>query len=186
MIAGQLKHARAMAAVIAPTVNSYKRLVPGYEAPIYVGWAQINRSAMIRIPRSNTGIDTAARAELRCPDPSSNPYLAFSAMIAATMDGIENDLPLPKPLNSINVYDLTPEEKIQLGITQLPGSLLEALGELDKDDVIKDALGEEIYEAFCRAKMSEWEEYRMQVMDWEIEKVSRNSLKQKKMPAKRH
>ena len=170
LIAGQLKHARALSAVIAPTVNSYKRLVPGYEAPVYVGWAQLNRSALIRIPRYNEGMTGAARCELRCPDPSSNPYLAFTAMIAAAMDGIENGLTPPKPLNSINVYELTPEEKIQLGITQLPGSLLEALGELDKDDIIKDALGEELYEAFRRAKLSEWEEYRMQVMDWEIEK----------------
>ena len=170
MIGGQLKHARALSAVIAPTINSYKRLVPGYEAPVYVGWAQLNRSALIRIPRYNDGMTSAVRCELRCPDPSSNPYLAFAAMIASTMDGIENGLAAPKPLNSINVYDLTPEEKIQLGITQLPGSLLEALGELDKDEVVKDALGADIYETFRRAKLAEWDEYRMQVMDWEIDK----------------
>jgi len=170
LIAGQLKHARALSAIIAPTVNSYKRLVPGYEAPVYVGWAQLNRSALIRIPRHNEGMTQAARCELRCPDPSSNPYLAFTAMIAAAMDGIENGLKPPKPLNRINVYELTPEEKIQLGITQLPGSLKEALAELDKDEVIKDALGSEIYEVFRRAKLSEWEDYRIKVMDWEIEK----------------
>lgn len=170
LIGGQLKHARALSAVIAPTINSYKRLVPGYEAPVYVGWAQLNRSALIRIPRCNEGMTQAVRCELRCPDPSSNPYLAFSAMIAAAMDGIENGLVPPKPLNSINVYELTPEEKIQLGITQLPGSLLEALDELDKDPVIKEALGKDLYEVFRRAKLSEWDEYRMQVMDWEIEK----------------
>ena len=137
---------------------------------MYVGWAQLNRSALIRIPRYNEGMTQAARCELRCPDPSSNPYLAFTAMIAAAMDGIDNELVPPKPLNSINVYELTPEEKIQLGITQLPGSLLEALEELDKDTVIKDALGEELYEVFRRAKLAEWDEYRIQVMDWEIEK----------------
>lgn len=170
MIGGQLKHARALSAVIAPTVNSYKRLVPGYEAPVYVGWAQLNRSALIRIPRYNEGMTSAVRCELRCPDPSSNPYLAFAAMIATTLDGIENKLEAPKPLNSINVYDLTPEEKIQLGIAQLPGSLKEALDELEKDEVVKDALGAETYEVFRRAKLAEWEDYRIKVMDWEIEK----------------
>ncbi len=135
-----------------------------------MGWAQLNRSALIRIPRYNDGMTSAVRCELRCPDPSSNPYLAFAAMIATTMDGIENELTPPKPLNSINVYDLTPEEKIQLGITQLPGSLLEALEELDKDEVVKEALGADIYDTFRRAKLAEWDEYRMQVMDWEIDK----------------
>lgn len=175
LIAGQLKHARAMSAVIAPTINSYKRLVPGYEAPVYVGWAQLNRSALIRIPRYNPGMTQAARCELRCPDPSCNPYLAITTMIAAAMDGIENALVPPKPLNSINVYELTPEEKVQLGITQLPGSLLEALEELDKDVILKDALGPDLYEVFRRAKLAEWDEYRMQVMDWEIEKYLETS-----------
>lgn len=169
-IAGQLKHARALSAVVAPTVNSYKRLVPGYEAPVYVGWAQINRSALIRIPRYTEGRDKSMRAELRCPDPSANPYLAFAAMLAAALDGIDHDLDCPKPLNNINVYHLTAEERAKLNVMELPGSLSEALRELDKDAVIKDALGEHVYHAFVRAKWAEVEESRMRVTDWELER----------------
>ena len=169
-IAGQLKHARALAAIVAPTVNSYKRLVPGYEAPVYVGWAQRNRSALIRIPRYTPGQDKAVRMELRFPDPSSNPYLAFAAMLACGLDGVENSLTPPPGLNNINVYDLTTEERKALNITELPGSLLEAMHELDKDEVVKASLGESIYEAFVRAKQSEWEDYRIKVSDWEIER----------------
>ena len=169
-IGGQLKHATALAALIAPTVNSYKRLVPGYEAPVYVGWAQINRSALIRIPRYNKGQDKSMRAELRCPDPSCNPYLAFLGMIAAAYDGIDNDITAPKPLNNINIYHLSEEERKAKDIKELPSSLLEALENLDKDTVLKDALGEEIYTAFRRAKMEEWEDFRINVTDWEVEK----------------
>jgi len=169
-IAGQLKHARAMAAVVSPTVNSYKRLVPGYEAPVYVGWAQINRSALIRIPRYTKGKDKSMRAELRFPDPSSNPYLAFTVMIAAALDGIEKQYPLPKPLNNINVYHLTDEERKQMNIDSLPGSLAEALGELEKDQALQEALGETMYEAFMRSRWAEVEEYRLQVSDWEVER----------------
>lgn len=169
-IAGQLKHARALSGLVAPTVNSYKRLVPGYEAPVYIGWAQTNRSSLIRIPSYTEGQDKATRAELRCPDPSCNPYLAFSAMLAAALDGIDNDLIAPKPLNDLNVYDLTSEEREKLGVGELPGSLLEALDELEKDAVLKDTLGTFIYQAFRRAKLSEWEDYRIKVMDWEIER----------------
>ncbi|NMC79481.1 MAG: glutamine synthetase, partial [Chloroflexi bacterium] len=167
-IAGQLKHARPLAALIAPTVNSYKRLVPGYEAPVYIGWAQINRSALIRIPRYTAGQDKAMRIELRCPDPSCNPYLAFSAMLASALDGIDNSVPQPTPLNNVNIYHLTSEEREAKGIGQLPGSLMEALGELEKDEVLKSALGPAIYEAFSRAKSAEWDEYRIQVSDWEL------------------
>jgi glutamine synthetase len=169
-IAGQLTHARALAAVVAPTVNSYKRLVPGYEAPVYIGWAQQNRSALIRIPRYNKGREKAVRAELRFPDPSSNPYLAFAAMLAAALDGIENGLTPPAPQNNINLYDLTTEERDQLGVQELPGSLSQALRELDKDEVLKSALGAMTYEAFTRAKWAEWEEYRTSVTDFEIER----------------
>ena len=108
-IAGQLTHARGLAALVAPTVNSYKRLVPGYEAPVYIGWAQINRSALVRIPRFTEGRHKSMRAELRFPDPSSNPYLAFAGMLAAALDGIDNKLTPPKPLNNVNLYHLTPE-----------------------------------------------------------------------------
>jgi glutamine synthetase len=169
-IAGQLRHARAMAAVVAPTVNSYKRLVPGYEAPVYVGWAQINRSALIRIPHYTTGRDKSVRAELRFPDPSANPYLAFLAMLAAALDGIDNDYPCPKPLNNVNVYQLTTEERAARNIPELPGSLAEAMREFDADPVLQDAMGESICLAFGRAKWAEVEEYRMKVSDWEVER----------------
>jgi glutamine synthetase len=169
-IAGQLAHARALAAVVAPTVNSYKRLVPGYEAPVYVGWAQINRSALIRIPRYTEGQHKAMRAELRFPDPSANPYLAFTVMLAAALDGIDRQLVVPEPLNNVNVYHLTQEERKELGILELPGSLSEALRELEKDSVLKDALGPMLYEAFVRAKWAEIEENRMKVTDWEVER----------------
>ncbi len=169
-IAGQLNHARALAAVVAPTVNSYKRLVPGYEAPVYVGWAQFNRSALIRIPHYTAGRDKSMRAELRCPDPSANPYLAFTVMLAAALDGIDHHLPYPAPLNNVNVYHLTEEERGELKIAELPGSLNEALLELDKDPVLQDALGPVIFEAFTRAKHAEIQEYRMKVTDWEVER----------------
>ena len=169
-IAGQLRHARALAAVVAPTVNSYKRLVPGYEAPVYVGWAQINRSALIRIPRYTKGRDKSMRAELRFPDPSSNPYLAFTVMLAAALDGIDNHLPCPEPLNNVNVYHLTAEERAAMNVAELPGSLAEALRELDNDQVLKDVLGPVVLEAFQRAKWAEIEESRMKVTDWEVER----------------
>ncbi len=169
-IAGQLHHARAMAAVVAPTINSYKRLVPGYEAPVYIGWAQINRSALIRIPRYTEGHHKAMRAELRFPDPSSNPYLAFTVMLAAALDGIERQLMPPAPLNNVNLYHLSKEERVHMGIRELPGSLAEALREFEQDEVLKEALGPATCEAFLRAKWAEVEEYRMKVTDWEIER----------------
>lgn len=169
-IAGQLIHARALAAIVAPTVNSYKRLVPGYEAPVYIGWAQINRSALIRIPRWSEGRDKSTRAELRFPDPSSNPYLAFTAMLAAALDGVDHKLECPKPLNHVNVYELNSEERKNLGVSELPGSLAEALQDLAGDAVIKAALGAVIYDAFTRAKWEEIEEYQMKVTDWEVER----------------
>lgn len=169
-IAGQLTHARALAAVVAPTVNSYKRLVPGYEAPVYIGWAQQNRSALIRIPRFSQGQDKAVRAELRFPDPSSNPYLAFTVMLAAALDGIDNNLTPPRPLNNINLYHLEPEDRQKLGVRELPGSLAEALNELDGDGVLKSALGDITYEAFTRAKWAEWDDFRLHVTDIEIER----------------
>ena len=168
-LAGLLKHARALSALVAPTVNSYKRLVPGYEAPVYVCWAQINRSALIRIPRYTAGQQKATRIELRCPDPACNPYLAFAGMLAAGKDGLDNKLEPPKSLNSINIYKLSEEERKAKDIKALPSSLAEALVELDNDSILKDALGTEIYSAFRRAKMEENEEYRIHVTDWEVE-----------------
>lgn len=170
LIAGQLIHSRAMTAVVAPTVNSYKRLVPGYEAPVYVGWAQINRSALIRIPRYTKGKDKSMRAELRYPDPSANPYLAFTVMAAAALDGIDKKMTPPKPLNNVNVYHLTPEERAKRKIASLPGSLAEALRDLEKDKVLQDAFGPIMYEAFMRSRWAEVEEYRLRVTDWEVER----------------
>ncbi len=169
-MAGQLKHARALTAVVAPTINSYKRLVPGYEAPVYIGWAQTNRSALIRIPRHNEGRDKAVRAELRYPDPSSNPYLAFAAMLGAALDGIDNEMEAPAPTNNINIYHLTAEEREEQGIEALPGSLAEAMNELEGNEVLKEALGPVTYEAFARAKWAEIDDYRMKVSDWEVER----------------
>jgi len=169
-IAGQLTHARALAAIVAPTVNSYKRLVPGYEAPVYIGWAQQNRSALIRIPRFTEGRDKAVRAELRFPDPSSNPYLAFTAILGAGLDGVAKNMTPPAPLNNVNVYHLDEDERLKMGISSLPGSLGEALLELEKDLVIQEALGPATYEAFRRAKLAERDEYRLAVTDWEVER----------------
>ncbi|HKJ26957.1 MAG TPA: glutamine synthetase, partial [Anaerolineales bacterium] len=167
-IAGQLKNARGMSAVLSPTVNSYKRLVPGYEAPVYIGWAQVNRSALIRMPSTSAEKGISVRAELRCPDPSANPYLAFAAMLAAGLDGIESKADCPAPLNDINVYDLEPEEREDMGVAELPGSLSEAMEELDKNVIIKEALGTVAYQAFRRAKMAEWTAYITTVTDWEV------------------
>jgi len=168
-VAGQLNHAKGMSAVLSPTVNSYKRLVPGYEAPVYIGWAQTNRSALIRIP-SAVKNGKAVRAELRCPDPSSNPYLAFAVMLAAALDGIDKQMDCPAPLNNVNIYDLSPEERTKIGLLELPGSLAEALQALSEDQVVKDALGPVAYEAFVRAKAVEWKTYISTVTDWEVDR----------------
>lgn len=167
-IAGQLKHARALCAVVAPTVNSYKRLVPGYEAPVYIGWAQVNRSALIRIPQPMPGKRDSVRLELRFPDPSSNPYLAFNAMLAAGLDGIDQDLECPDSLNQVNVYELSPGSRQELGIEMLPGSLLEALIDFKSDQVLQAALGKSLTDAFLNSRQAEWEAFRTQVTDWEL------------------
>ena len=166
-IAGQLTHARALAAIVAPTVNSYKRLVPGYEAPAYICWAQINRSALIRIPRYSPGRANSVRAELRCPDPSCNPYLAFAVMLAAGLDGIDKGLVAPPPVNE-DVYDFDEDDLRERAIGVLPGTLGEALQELAANPVIQDALGEHVYRAFTRAKQAEWDDYRIRVTEWEL------------------
>jgi glutamine synthetase len=174
-MAGLIAHARGLCAVVAPSVNSYKRIVPGYEAPVFVCWAQINRSALIRIPRYTPGNDKATRIELRYPDPSCNPYLAFTAMLAAGLDGVEKKLKPPAHVNNVDVYHLTAEEVAARGIPILPGSLAEALDALDKDDVLKEALGPNLNEAFVRAKTAEWDDYRIHVTDWEIERSLENA-----------
>ncbi len=165
-LAGQLAHARALAAVVAPTVNSYKRLVPGFEAPVYICWGQINRSALIRIPRYSVGREKSTRIELRCPDASSNPYLILACMLAAGLDGVERKTKAPEPIEE-SAYELSEEDLRARSIGVLPGSLDEALRELEGDSVIREALGERVYKAFVRAKRREWDEYRLQVSAWE-------------------
>ena len=168
-VAGQLVHARALAAVVAPTVNSYKRLTPGYEAPVYVCWAQRNRSALVRVPRYSPGRESATRVELRFPDPSCNPYLAFAAMIEAGLDGIEKGMQPPAPVTD-DVFHWSPEERAVHGVDVLPGTLEEALDELAKDRLVCNALGEHIYTAYNRAKRAEWDDYRIHVTEWEVER----------------
>ncbi len=166
-IAGQLRHARGLAAVIAPLVNSYKRLVPGYEAPVYVSWARVNRSALIRVPRIARGREEeSTRLELRCPDPSCNPYLAFAVMLKAGLDGIKNKLPWPDPVEE-NLYHLrNSHERLET----LPGSLGEALDELERNTVIQEALGPHIYARYLEAKRQEYDEYRLHVTSWELDR----------------
>jgi len=161
-IAGQLKHARAMSAILAPLVNSYKRLVPGYEAPVYISWARVNRSALIRIPRAP--VKEATRLELRCPDPACNPYLAFTVMLKCGLDGIKNDYPLPDATEE----DLYESETARAGLQTLPGSLREALDAFEQDSVVQDALGPHITEKFIDAKSLEWDDYRLDVSRWEL------------------
>jgi len=163
-LAGQLKHARGMCAILAPLINSYKRLVPGYEAPVYISWARINRSALIRVPRASNPEGT--RLELRCPDPSCNPYLAFAVMLKCGLDGIVNDLPVPEPTEE-NLYE---SEWAREGLVTLPGSLEEALEELAKDTVVQEALGPHIYERFVTAKREELADYGLEVTPWELDR----------------
>ncbi|MEK6572074.1 MAG: glutamine synthetase, partial [Bacteroidota bacterium] len=157
-----------MNAILNPTVNSYKRLVLGYEAPVYIAWGQRNRSALIRIPRYTPGREKAVRAELRCPDPSANPYLAFAVMLAAGLDGIEKKMVPPPPVEE-NIYEFSEEEAAERKIGVLSRDLPEALDNLEKDPVIRSALGEFAYEKFRSLKMSEWDGYRLQVTSWEID-----------------
>ena len=163
-IGGLMKHARSMAALTNPTVNSYKRLVPGYEAPVYIAWSGRNRSPLIRIPAKR---GSSTRVELRNPDPACNPYLAIAAALKAGLDGIKNKIQPPPPTNQ-NIYHMTAAERKELNIDSLPGSLAEAMQELAKNDVIKSALGEHVYNKFIEAKMHEWDSYRIQIHSWEV------------------
>ena len=165
-IAGQLAHAPALTPIIAPLVNSYKRLVPGYEAPVYISWGRTNRSALIRIPRITTGRHKSTRCELRCPDPSCNPYLAFAVMLAAGLDGIEKKLQPPMPAEE----DLYHVDGMRAGLETLPGDLGDAIEALQADDVIQDALGQHVYERFVEAKTLEWQEYLRYVSRWELDR----------------
>jgi glutamine synthetase len=164
-IGGLLKHAKAFTAVTNPTVNSYKRLVPGYEAPVYISWSGRNRSALIRVPAAK---GQGTRIELRSPDPSANPYFALAVMLKSGLDGIKNKID-PGPQTFNNIYEMTEKERIEAGIESLPGSLKEALEYMAKDDLIKETLGEHAYQHFVRAKLIEWDIYRIQVHQWELD-----------------
>jgi glutamine synthetase len=168
-IAGQLHHAREISAVFAQWVNSYKRLVPGYEAPVYVAWSRRNRSALIRIPLYKPGNEQATRAEIRCPDPACNPYLTFAALLHAGLEGIEKGYDLPPPMEQ-NLYHLTAEQRRERGIVGLPETLGEAIDELAGSDLVRRALGKHIFDRYVELKRKEWDDYRVQLTPWEMEK----------------
>ncbi len=168
-IAGLLRHARELSAVFAQWVNSYKRLVPGFEAPVYVAWSQRNRSALVRIPLYKPGSEQATRAEIRCPDPACNPYLTFAALLHAGLEGIEQGYELDEPMDS-NLYDLTADEREERGIVSLPGTLGEAIEELCHSELMRKALGLHIHERYVTLKRKEWSEYRVQVSQWEVDR----------------
>jgi glutamine synthetase len=168
-IAGQLAHARAMCAVLSPLVNSYKRLVHGYEAPVYINWGRVNREALIRVPRPDANRQTSARIELRCCDPSCNPYLAFAVMLRAGLDGIQRRLPLPPAMDESLFLRAEGERQRHLSAL-LPATLGEALDDLREDPLIRETLGDTIYEGFVEAKGIEWADYRKQVHSWELER----------------
>jgi glutamine synthetase len=168
-IAGLLEHAREMSVVLAQWVNSYKRLVPGYEAPVYVAWSQRNRSALIRVPLYKPGSEQATRAEIRCPDPACNPYLAFAALLHAGLEGIERGYELPEEMRT-NLYRLSADERREREIISLPESLGEAVDELAGSELMKRALGDHIFPRYIELKRKEWDEYRVQISRWEMDK----------------
>ena len=169
-MAGILAHAKGMAAVLAPTVNSYKRLVPGYEAPTYITWGRTNRSALIRVPMISPGKSIeGTRAEVRCPDPSANTYLAFAVMIAAGLDGVEKGLALADPVEE-SLFEMDATRVAERAIQELPGTLGDAIEELKADPVVCEALGDHVLEHYVEAKSAEWDEYRTQVTQWELDR----------------
>jgi len=169
-MAGILAHASGMSAILAPLVNSYKRLIPGYEAPTYITWGRTNRSALIRVPMISPGKSIeGTRAEVRCPDPSSNTYLAFAAMIAAGLDGVERGLTISEPVEE-SLFEMDAERIAEKGIRELPGTLGEAIDELERDSVIAEALGDHVMTHYVSAKRAEWHEYRTQVTGWELDR----------------
>jgi glutamine synthetase len=165
-IAGLLRHAKGFCAITNPLVNSYKRLVPGYEAPTNIAWSEKNRSPLVRVPAARRN---ATRVELRMPDPSCNPYLAFAVMLRAGLDGIEQDLDPGPPINK-NIFKMSHRERRHLRIDELPANLSEALDEMEKNDLVRDALGHHIFEHFLEAKREEWDAYIRQVSPWEVER----------------
>jgi len=168
-IAGVMRHAREIIGVCAQWVNSYKRLVPGYEAPVYITWARRNRSNMIRVPMYKPGKEAATRIEFRAPDPACNPYLAFAVMLHAGLEGVQQGYPLPEPVER-DVFAMSPEERRAWGIQELPGALNEAIAEMEKSGLVRRALGDHIFEKFIENKRIEWDLYRAQVHRYELDR----------------
>ncbi len=169
-IAGELKHAPEMSLIFAQWVNSYKRLIPGYEAPIYIAWSKRNRSALIRVPEYYPGKEKATRAEFRCPDPSCNPYLTFAVMLNAGLEGIEKEYGISEPIEK-NLYHLSGEERKELGIESLPGNLGEAISICEQSKLVKKTLGDHILSRLIELKKKEWEDYRIQLTEYEMKKL---------------
>jgi len=167
-IAGIMKHAREMCSVVAQWVNSYKRLVPDYEAPVYISWARRNRSTLVRVPMYKPRKAQATRVEFRCPDPACNPYMAFAVMLAAGLKGIEEGYELPEPVEE-DLFSMSPEDRVARGVEALPGSLADAIAETEKSAVVREALGDHIFEKFIANKKIEWDRYRVHVSDFELE-----------------
>ena len=168
-IAGLMRHARELTAVTNQWVNSYKRLVPGYEAPVYVAWARRNRSTMVRVPMYKPGKENATRIEFRSPDPACNPYMAFTVMLAAGLKGIAGKYPLPEPVEH-DVFEMDEKARAKAGITSLPGNLFEALQEVQKSTLVNEALGDHIFNKFVENKVKEWDLYRIYVTDFELKR----------------
>jgi len=168
-IAGQLKHMREICPVLNQWVNSFKRLVPGYEAPVYISWAHRNRTALIRVPLYIKGKESSVRAEVRNPDPACNPYLAFAVMLAAGLEGIEQQYELP-PSVEPNIYKMNADEREAIGLTSLPNNLYEAIKETQQSELVQRTLGEHVFERFITNKLNEWYQYREQVSSYEIER----------------
>jgi len=167
--AGILTHAKEISSIMSQWVNSYKRLVPGYEAPVYISWARRNRSALVRVPMYKPGKEKATRIELRCPDPACNPYLAFAVMLAAGLKGVEKGYPLPAPVEE-DIFEMSEKERKNHGIDSLPGSLAEAIALTEKSELVKEALGDHIFNKFIENKKIEWDQYRVHVSQFELEK----------------
>jgi glutamine synthetase len=168
-IAGLLAHAREITAVCNQWVNSYKRLVPGYEAPVYISWARRNRSTLIRVPMYKPGKEVATRVEYRAPDPACNPYLAFAVMLTAGLKGMEANYPLPEPVEE-DIYHMAKGERERLGIKNLPGSLFEAIQEMEQSELMREALGDHIFEKFIENKKIEWDNYQQHVSQYEVDR----------------
>lgn len=169
-IGGIMRHMKGMTAITNPLVNSYKRLVPGYEAPVYIAWSATNRSPLIRIPATR---GEGTRIELRCPDPSANPYLALAVCLRAGLDGIVNQIMPPESVDC-NIFRMSEEEKAAKKIEEIPGTLIEAIYNMEADDFIREVLGEHVYNKYIKAKKEEWFRYRMQVTDWEVNEYLNN------------